>query len=90
MKHYLDAVAGSFGIVAAVFWFMSARQRIPAPTTGFGGAMSPDHPFLIAMETISAVEHSRGGDERDRSTVRLSKRIPVLNARECGSLAWGR
>lgn len=36
--------------LAAWFWFQSARTNPPPVSTGWGGGMRPDHPFIAWMK----------------------------------------
>ena len=35
--------------IAAFFWFWSAARRFPSMSVGYGGAVSKDDPFLVAL-----------------------------------------
>lgn len=52
----LNSFAALLAFAAAFCWFRSAMGEIPIPTTGWGGTMANDHPFLVAFNNSMGLE----------------------------------
>ena len=53
MKGVFEGVSAALYILAAGAWMWSAKVEIPKPTTGYGGSMPDNHPFVIAMQRMT-------------------------------------